>query len=132
MISGKRHISSRRAAREYNYNSDYIGQLIRANKITGQKVGRTWYVSVASLDAFMRKEATKHRSSIPELGSTNDVVSGSSEADMNEAVGEEPSQEVAEETVDEADEQKDAEVVTVIPEKKAERMEEQNGKEVKA
>lgn len=57
-ISGKRYISSKRAAKENRYHIDYIGQLIRAGKITGSKVGRSWYVEVESLDAFLGKEHT--------------------------------------------------------------------------
>ncbi len=36
-ISGKRYISTRLAAKEHKYHADYIGQLIRAKKILGQK-----------------------------------------------------------------------------------------------
>ncbi len=52
-ISGKRYISSKRAAKENRYHVDYIGQLIRAGKITGSKVGRTWYVEAESLDTYL-------------------------------------------------------------------------------
>ncbi len=55
-ISGKRFISSRRIARDNGYTSDYIGQLIRAQKIIGQKVGRAWYVDAISFDAFLGVE----------------------------------------------------------------------------
>ncbi len=55
-ISGKRFISSRRIARENGYTSDYIGQLIRGGKITGQKVGRAWYVEAASFDKYLGGE----------------------------------------------------------------------------
>lgn len=55
-ISGKRYISSRRAAKEHKYHSDYIGQLIRSKKVIGQKVGRSWYVEADSLDAYLRGE----------------------------------------------------------------------------
>ncbi|KKW35718.1 MAG: hypothetical protein UY83_C0003G0002 [Candidatus Adlerbacteria bacterium GW2011_GWA1_54_10] len=48
-ISGKRFISSRRAAKDNGYTQDYIGQLIRSGKIKGQKVGRAWYVDAISL-----------------------------------------------------------------------------------
>ena len=44
-ISGKRYISSRRAAQEYKYHADYIGQLVRAKKVAGQKVAVTGKVS---------------------------------------------------------------------------------------
>ena len=52
-ISGRRYISSRRAAKEHHYHADYIGQLIRSGKVGGQKVGRTWYVDAASLATYL-------------------------------------------------------------------------------
>ncbi len=52
-ISGKRYISSKRAGKEHNYHPDYIGQLIRANKIPGQKVGRSWYVDADALTTYL-------------------------------------------------------------------------------
>ncbi|OGC83831.1 hypothetical protein A3D68_02455 [Candidatus Adlerbacteria bacterium RIFCSPHIGHO2_02_FULL_52_17] len=55
-ISGRRYISSRRAAKEHKYHSDYIGQLIRGGKVEGQKVGRAWYVGAESLAAYLNKE----------------------------------------------------------------------------
>ena len=55
-ISGKLFISTRRAAKLHKYHSDYIGQLIRAKKVVGQKVGRSWYVDAKSLDAYFAKE----------------------------------------------------------------------------
>ncbi|HVV39414.1 MAG TPA: hypothetical protein VHD31_03805 [Candidatus Paceibacterota bacterium] len=59
-ISGKRYISTRLAAKEHKYNADYIGQMIRAKKILGQKVGRSWYVEEKSLAAYFNKEAPVH------------------------------------------------------------------------
>ena len=55
-ISGKRYLSAKRAAREHRYHSDYIGQLIRSNKVAGQKVGRSWYVDAESLNAYLQGE----------------------------------------------------------------------------
>lgn len=55
-ISGKRYISTRRAAREHGYHSDYMGQLIRGGKVAGQKVGRAWYIDEQSLAAYFNKE----------------------------------------------------------------------------
>ncbi len=54
-ISGKRYISTRRAAREHGYHSDYMGQLIRGKKVAGQKVGRAWYIEEESLDRYLGK-----------------------------------------------------------------------------
>lgn len=55
-ISGKRFISSKRAAKENRYHVDYIGQLIRSGKVVGSKVGRTWYVDARSLATYLGKE----------------------------------------------------------------------------
>lgn len=55
-ISGKRYISSRRAAKEYRYHPDYIGQLVRSKKVLGEKVGRTWYVESTSLATYLAGE----------------------------------------------------------------------------
>ncbi len=58
-ISGKRYISTRRAGKEHNYHSDYIGQLIRGGKVEGRKVGRAWYVREDSLTTYLGKELKK-------------------------------------------------------------------------
>ncbi|MDO8518168.1 MAG: helix-turn-helix domain-containing protein [bacterium] len=58
-ISGKRYLSSRRAAKQYHYHSDYIGQLIRSGKVVGTKVGRAWYVDAESLETYLSKENTQ-------------------------------------------------------------------------
>ncbi len=55
-LSGRRHLSAKRAAREHRYHSDYIGQLIRSGKVAGQKVGRSWYVDADSLAAYLSGE----------------------------------------------------------------------------
>ena len=55
-ISGKRYLSSKRAAKEHKYHADYIGQLIRAGKVVGTKVGRAWYVEATSLDEYLANE----------------------------------------------------------------------------
>ncbi len=56
-LSGRRHLSAKRAAREHRYHSDYIGQLIRSGKVAGQKVGRSWYVDAESLSAYLVGES---------------------------------------------------------------------------
>ena len=68
-ISGKRFISSRRVAKENGYHTDYIGQLIRANKIKGQKVGRAWYVEAESFAKFLGQEpVASGQASVAEYG----------------------------------------------------------------
>ncbi len=59
-ISGKRYISSRRAGKAHKYHPDYIGQLVRAGKVEGQKIGRAWYVNEDSLTEYLGKEASPH------------------------------------------------------------------------
>lgn len=71
-ISGKRFISSRRAAKEHGYHTDYIGQLIRSGKLVGQKVGRAWYVEMNSLHAFVGSDAsTSHGTEEPVVEKTH-------------------------------------------------------------
>jgi excisionase family DNA binding protein len=48
-IQGKKYISSKRAAKLTGYAKDYIGQLARAGKIAGTRVGRAWYVDESAL-----------------------------------------------------------------------------------
>jgi|GEM_PF-2004638 len=55
-ISGKRYISAKRIARENRYHPDYVGQLIRAGRISGTKVGRAWYVDEATFTEYLGKE----------------------------------------------------------------------------
>lgn len=43
-IEGKIYISSKRAAEEYGYTKDYIGQMARSGVIEAKLVGRIWYV----------------------------------------------------------------------------------------
>jgi len=56
-IAGKRYLSTRRAAKDHKYTSDYVGQLIRGGKVVGKKVGRSWYVEEQSLNAYLNGEA---------------------------------------------------------------------------
>lgn len=58
-IDGEQYISARQAAKEHGYVADYIGQLIRGGKLQGRKVGRAWYVSIASLEAHFQLERTE-------------------------------------------------------------------------
>ncbi|OGC95471.1 hypothetical protein A2590_00080 [Candidatus Adlerbacteria bacterium RIFOXYD1_FULL_48_8] len=55
-ISGKRYISAKRIAKENRYHPDYVGQLIRAGRISGTKVGRAWYVDEVSFAEYLGKE----------------------------------------------------------------------------
>ena len=48
-IQGKKYISSKRASELTGYAKDYIGQLARAGKIPGTRVGMAWYVEEGAL-----------------------------------------------------------------------------------
>lgn len=55
-ISGKRYVSAKRIAKENKYHPDYVGQLIRAGRVIGTKVGRAWYVDQDSFVEYLGKE----------------------------------------------------------------------------
>ena len=42
-------------AKEFNYTSDYIGQLCRAEKVDARLVGRAWYVNPLSLEEHKKQ-----------------------------------------------------------------------------
>jgi len=42
-------------AKQFNYTSDYLGQLCRSKKVNARLVGRTWFVNVPSLEAHRDK-----------------------------------------------------------------------------
>lgn len=49
ILAQTKYISSKRASRLTGYAQDYIGQLVRMNKITATKVGKAWFVDEAAL-----------------------------------------------------------------------------------
>ncbi|MEK7530619.1 MAG: hypothetical protein AAB573_02030 [Patescibacteria group bacterium] len=53
VISGKKYISSKRAARTSGYAPDYIGQLVRESKLQAVKVGRAWFVAEMGLQELV-------------------------------------------------------------------------------
>ncbi len=52
-IQGKKYISSKRAAEVTGYAKDYVGQLVRTQKVPAIRIGRSWYVD----DALVRAHA---------------------------------------------------------------------------
>jgi len=54
-FEGKKYISSKRASKLSRYNQDYIGQLIRDSKLIARRVGRSWFVSLESLEKHLGK-----------------------------------------------------------------------------
>lgn len=61
-IDGKTFVSARSAAKEFGYAGDYLGQLIRAGKVSGSKVGRAWYVDLSSLKNYLKIADAPERS----------------------------------------------------------------------
>ena len=49
MVAQKRYISSKRASRETGYAQDYIGQLVRLQKVSATRVGKAWFVDELEL-----------------------------------------------------------------------------------
>lgn len=49
VVAQTKYISSKRAARLTGYAQDYIGQLVRMNKVNATKVGKAWFVEEAGL-----------------------------------------------------------------------------------
>ncbi len=58
-IDGVHFVKASDAAKRFGYTADYIGQLVRAGKISGQQIGRTWYVRE---DELTGHKQTKGRS----------------------------------------------------------------------
>ncbi len=48
-VGGKKYISSKRASELTGYAKDYIGQLLRAGKVSGTRFGRAWYVEESEI-----------------------------------------------------------------------------------
>ena len=111
-ISGKWYVSSRRAAKEHGYHSDYIGQLIRSGKVKGQKVGRSWYVLADSLTDYLdTPEGRKTASATPAKIVEEAPVTATVE---DETIAPTPLTEIVEEplpVVQPAEEEKETEVV---------------------
>ncbi len=52
-INGTRFESSASIAGRFNYTQDYIGRLAREGKVEATKIGRLWFVNVASFETFI-------------------------------------------------------------------------------
>jgi hypothetical protein len=59
-LDSKTYIASKRAAVEFGYTQDYVGQLCRAGHVDARRVGNQWYVFPESLHAYkLKAEAFK-------------------------------------------------------------------------
>ncbi|HEY4482624.1 MAG TPA: hypothetical protein VI953_00415 [Candidatus Paceibacterota bacterium] len=52
IVGGKSYISSKRAATEFGYTNDYVGQLSRSNKISSMMVGRDRFIDYSSIATY--------------------------------------------------------------------------------
>jgi len=51
-IQGKKYMSSKRLAEITGYTNDHIARLCRHGKISGQKVGKTWFANLEELSTY--------------------------------------------------------------------------------
>src|SRR3989344_8061191 len=59
VLEGKKYISSSRASEISGYDSDYIGQLCRANKLDCRLISRTWFLNENSLREHKKNNGRK-------------------------------------------------------------------------
>jgi trimeric autotransporter adhesin len=78
-FEGKKYISSGRAASDYGYTRDYIGQLIRGKKIDARMVGRSWYVCVDSIQSYQHSFSAIPRAVIEPSSDVRDAFLESAE-----------------------------------------------------
>jgi hypothetical protein len=52
-LNGKKYISAKRAAMNFGYSTDYIGQLSRGGKIDSVRVGRDRFIEIESLSRYV-------------------------------------------------------------------------------
>jgi hypothetical protein len=50
-LNGKRYVKASKAAKDFGYATDYVGQLCRSGAVDAHLVGRTWYVNPDVLGA---------------------------------------------------------------------------------
>lgn len=66
-LEGKKFISSLEASTFSGYSRDYIGQLVREEKLEGKLVGRLWFISLPSLEKHLAKQNPKSEEAKPTL-----------------------------------------------------------------
>ncbi len=49
VLDGREYTKASVVAKQFNYTSDYLGQLCRGKKVDARVIGRTWFVNVDSL-----------------------------------------------------------------------------------
>ncbi|MBI4117920.1 MAG: hypothetical protein HY455_00005, partial [Parcubacteria group bacterium] len=52
-FNNKRHISSKRSGEMFGYTHDYVSRLCREGKVSGRRIGKTWYAEEDSLRVFL-------------------------------------------------------------------------------
>lgn len=64
ILDNKEYTKASVIAKRFNYTSDYIGQLCRADKVDARLVGRAWYVTLESINEH-RSGRHKKSQSVP-------------------------------------------------------------------
>lgn len=59
VFDGIEYVKASVAAKQFRYTSDYIGQLCRSGKIDARLVGRTWFVSIDSINKYRAVKKNK-------------------------------------------------------------------------
>jgi len=60
-LDGREFISASRAAKKLGYVQDYVGELIRSQKVPGRMIGRTWYVDILALTEHKKNRKVKNK-----------------------------------------------------------------------
>ncbi len=60
-VNGKKYITAREASALFGYESDYVGQLIRAGRVAGKLVGRSWFLDPEELEQYMKNRSREAR-----------------------------------------------------------------------
>lgn len=50
-LNGIDFVKASEVAKEFNYTTDYIGQLCRSKKVNARLIGRSWFVNIPSIEA---------------------------------------------------------------------------------
>lgn len=61
-LNGKRYVKASKAAKDFGYATDYVGQLCRTGAVDAHLVGRTWYVNPDVLGAHRVEKKRNARS----------------------------------------------------------------------
>lgn len=85
-LNGKKYISAKRAAKDFGYTTDYIGQLSRGGKIDSVRVGRDRFVDIESLSRYVENISSEEKTTGTITASLTPTTSKDILIDSNERV----------------------------------------------